>query len=197
MSLLLKHKSCREDSTVTEKIRKCQKCGLCLNQRPLLDLEKECQVFWVGLSAKKMKSDEEVPLSPETNTGMLIQKIEEKCDGVSTYKTNLVKCLPLTEQKKLRYPRGEEIDSCFEHLISEISAMSPQIVFLLGEKVYSSVERHLHIKFDKWKDFEYHYKKYNGVYFIPIHHPSYIYVYKRKNINQYISSIEEIISGLL
>ena len=52
-----------------EQIRRCQKCGLCFNQKPLLDTEKECQVFWVGLSAKKMESDEEVPLSPETNTG--------------------------------------------------------------------------------------------------------------------------------
>ena len=122
-----------------EQIRRCQKCGLCFNQKPLLDTEKKCQVFWVGLSAKKMESDEEVPLSPETNTGMLIQKIEELCGEVITYKTNLVKCLPLTEEQKLRYPNRKEIDSCFEHLVGEIQAMSPKIVFLLGEKVYSSV----------------------------------------------------------
>jgi DNA polymerase len=182
---------------VTEKIRKCQKCGLCFNQRPLLDLEKECQVFWVGLSAKKMESDEEVPLSPETNTGMLIQKIEEKCNGVSTYKTNLVKCLPLTEQQKLRYPSGEEIDSCFEHLISEIHTMSPKIVFLLGEKVYSSVGKHLKIEFEKWDEFEYHYKEYKGTYYVPIHHPSYIYVYKRKHMEEYIEGVERIINQLL
>ena len=171
-----------------EQIRKCQKCGLCFNQKPLLDVEKRCQVFWVGLSAKKITSDIELPLSPETNTGMLIQKIEEMCEEVSTYKTNLV---------KLRYPNRREIDSCFEHLISEISTMSPRIVFLLGEKVYSSVGRHLHIQFDKWNDFEYHYKKYNGIYFVPIHHPSYIYVYKRKYMSQYVKSIQKIISDLL
>ena len=51
-----------------EQIRRCQKCGLCFNQKPLLDVEKECQVFWVGLSAKKKKSNKEIPLSPETNT---------------------------------------------------------------------------------------------------------------------------------
>ena len=27
-----------------EQIRRCQKCGLCFNQKPLLDTEKECQV---------------------------------------------------------------------------------------------------------------------------------------------------------
>lgn len=94
-----------------EQIRKCQKCGLCKNQKPLLDIEnieKNCQVFWVGLSAKKISSD--------TNTGMVIHKIEEMYEDVSTYKTNLVKCLPLTNQKKIRYPNQKEIDSCFENL---------------------------------------------------------------------------------
>lgn len=124
-----------------EQIRKCQKCGLCFNQKPLLDVEKECQVFWVGLSAKKVMSDIELPLSPETNTGMIIHKIEEKCEEVIAYKTNLVKCLPLTEQQKLRYPNKGEIDCCFEHLLSEIHTMSPKIVFLLGEKVYSTVAK--------------------------------------------------------
>lgn len=180
-----------------EQIRKCQKCGLCLNQRPLLDFEKECQVFWVGLSAKKIESDQDAPLSPKTNTGMLLHEIEESCENVSTYKTNLVKCLPLNEQQKLRYPSRNEIDSCFENLISEIHTMSPKIVFLLGEKVYSSVGRHLKIEFEKWNEFEYSYKEYEGIYYVPIHHPSYIYVYRRKRIEEYTKSVGRIISKLL
>ena len=138
-----------------KQIHDCQKCGLCINQKPLLDTEKRCQVFWVGLSAKKAITDTEIPLSPETNTGMLIQKIENLCCNVVTYKTNLVKCLPLTEQQKLRYPNKKEIDSCFGNLLKEIHTMSPKIVFLLGEKVYSSVGKHLNIDFEKWNDFEY------------------------------------------
>lgn len=180
-----------------EQIRKCQKCSLCINQKPLLDVEKECQVFWVGLSAKKMLSDIDLPLSPETNTGMIIHKIEQACEGIITYKTNLVKCLPLTEQQKLRYPNRKEIDCCYEHLLSEIHTMSPKIVFLLGQKVYSSVAKKMKIKFEKWNDFEYHYKEIDGVYYVPIHHPSYIYVYKRKRVKDYINSIEKIIKQLL
>lgn len=180
-----------------EQIRKCQKCGLCFNQEPLLDVEKECQIFWVGLSAKKVMSDIELPLSPETNTGMIIQKIEERCEEVIAYKTNLVKCLPLTEQQKLRYPNKSEIDCCFEHLLSEIHAMSPKIVFLLGEKVYSTVAKKMNIEFEKWNDFEYHYEKIEGIYYVPIHHPSYIHVYKRKNMQDYIEGVEKIISQLL
>lgn len=182
---------------MVEQIRKCQKCSLCLNQKPLLDSEKECNIFWVGLSAKKMLSSSAIPLSPETNTGLLIQKIEEMCDGIITYKTNLVKCLPLTEQQRIRYPNKNEVDCCFENLTDEIHAMSPQIVFLLGEKVYSAVSQHFNIKFDKWNEFDYHYKEYDGIYFVPIHHPSYVYVYKRKKVDQYMSSIKRIIDSLL
>ena len=180
-----------------EQIRKCQKCGLCFNQKPLLDNEKKCQVFWVGLSAKKTISDFEIPLSPDTNTGMLIQKIENVLDEVTTYKTNLVKCVPLNEAQKLRYPNKKEIDSCFVNLQKEIEELSPKIVFLLGEKVYSSVGKHLNIEFDKWDNFDYFYKEYDGAYYIPVHHPSYIYVYKRKRIDEYIKIIENIINLLL
>lgn len=59
-----------------EQIKKSKKCGLCKKQSPLLDIQRECQ---------------------ETNTGMLIKKIEELCQDVTTYKTNLVKCLPHKE----------------------------------------------------------------------------------------------------
>lgn len=178
-------------------IKNCEKCGLYLNQRPLLDEEKDCQIFWVGLSAKMRMSDEESPLSPETNTGMLIKKIENRLEGVGTYRTNLVKCVPLNNQKKLRYPNKNEIDSCFANLQREIEQLNPKIVFLLGEKVYSSVEKHLNIQFEKWDGFEYHYKKYNGTYYIPIHHPSYIYVYKRKKMSEYIQSVVTLINELL
>lgn len=180
-----------------EEIRKCEKCKLCCNQRPLLDMEKKCQIFWVGLSAKKVKSEIETPLSPETNTGMIIQKIEETCKETITYKTNLVKCLPLTEQQKLRYPNRKEIDCCFEHLLNEINTMSPKIVFLLGEKVYSSVEKHLKVKFEKWDGYNFYYKELDGTYYVPIYHPSYIYVYKRKKIDEYILGVEKVINKLL
>ncbi|MGF0094275.1 uracil-DNA glycosylase family protein [Lachnospiraceae bacterium SGI.066] len=180
-----------------EQIYNCQKCGLCLNQKPLLDTEKKYGIFWVGLSAKKIEDDNEIPLSPRTNSGRLIEEIEKECKGISTYKTNLVKCLPLTEQKKLRYPNQKEIDTCFEHLEDEIQELSPKIVFLLGEKVYLAVEKHLKIELKKWNDFQFYFKEYNGVYYVPIHHPSYIYVYKRKQIDEYIKGIKNVINKLL
>ena len=88
-----------------ETIKNCNKCGLCKHQSPLIDDAETCQVFWVGLSAKTVTFEEERPLSPTTNSGKLISSVEEKCEGILTYKTNLVKCVPLDEKMKLRYRR--------------------------------------------------------------------------------------------
>ena len=92
-----------------ESIIKCKKCRLCQHQAPLLDDIKTCQIFWVGLSAKKVTSDDEKPLSSSTNFGSVLCNVEERCKGVGMYRTNLVKCLPLDEYGKLRYPNKNNI----------------------------------------------------------------------------------------
>lgn len=180
-----------------ERIKKCQKCGLCCNQEPLLEDCANCEVLWVGLSAKKTTFAGETPLSAQTNSGSVIRDIEELLGGVKTYKTNLVKCLPLNENQKLRYPNREEIENCFSNLQSEIQELSPKIVFLLGEKVYSSVAKHYNLQFDKFEEFEYQYVKHEDTYFVPVHHPSYVYVYKRKRLDEYQRKIYEITMELL
>lgn len=180
-----------------EAIRNCSKCDLCENQEPLMDSCLECQVFWVGLSAKKVTGDNEYPLSASTNTGKIISDVEEKCIGVKCYKTNLVKCVPLDEKQKLRYPNKIEINTCFSHLENEIEELAPRIVFLLGDKVASAVSHHFSIEFSKWDEFEYSYTEYKGTYLIPVHHPSYVYVYKRKQMDIYINSLTNLVQQLL
>lgn len=180
-----------------ESIKECSKCGLCKHQSPLMDDFKSCQIFWVGLSAKKATCENEKPLSPTTNSGKLICNIEERCTEVLTYKTNLVKCVPLNEEEKLRYPNKKEIDICFPNLKEELSSLKPRIVFLLGDKVAKAVSRHFKLTFAKWEGFDYKYTIHDGIYYIPIHHPSYIHVYKRKQMETYIEEIENLITKLL
>ena len=50
---IIKNTETYRGRTMIEQIRRCQKCGLCFNQKPLLDTEKRMSGFWVGLSAKK------------------------------------------------------------------------------------------------------------------------------------------------
>ena len=85
------------------KIKDCRRCSLYKNQLPLLDNIKDIDVMWVGLSAKEVNDiDKNIPLENNTNSGRIIEKIENNFDGISFYKTNLVKCLPLDSNKKLR-----------------------------------------------------------------------------------------------
>ena len=106
-----------DESTGTNKIyidtgrRRCKACGLYLNQLPVLDKGKKSNVFWVGLSSVLITDeDEKIPLSPFTKTGALISQIEDPFrNDISFYKTNVVKCLPLMNNK-IRYPLKHEME---------------------------------------------------------------------------------------
>ena len=157
----------------------CKKCNLYNNQLPLLDEIKECDVMWVGLSAKKILNNS-IPLDNNTNSGKIIELIENKIEGLKFYKTNLVKCLPLDDNNKLRYPNYLEMEKCIDNLIAEIDLVKPKLIFLLGKKTLSFVDKY----------FEEKNIKKSNIY--SIEHPSYIYVYKRKYINDYVEKVCDI-----
>lgn len=157
----------------------CKNCNLYNNQLPLLDEIKECDVMWVGLSAKRVLNSN-IPLDKSTNSGKIIELIENKIEGLKFYKTNLVKCLPLDENNKLRYPNLFEMKQCVENLIIEIEIIKPKVIFLLGKKTYDFVHKY-------FKE-----KNIDCSNLFSIEHPSYIYVYKRKYINDYVDKVIDI-----
>lgn len=181
-----------------KKISKCQQCNLYKNQCPLLDKQAKGNVLWLGLSAKGVeKLEEGIPLDNNTNTGKLIEKVEKLNAEVDFYKTNLVKCLPLSSDEKLRYPSSLEMDTCYSNFEKELAFLKPKLVFLLGGKVSHKV---LKQKFQKKpsldKEFKYEYYILDGIKYIPIHHPSYIHIYKRKRMEDYILSLSSIIQSI-
>ena len=180
---------------ILSKIKSCTGCPLYNNQTPLLDNKSEADIIWVGLSAVKVNcTKKDTPLSAITNSGKLIAQIEQKSKRAEFYKTNLVKCLPL-DNGKIRYPKKNEMQSCCKHLKSEVSALQPKLVFLLGKQVGDFVTDNKGIKYSE--NFEYeHYMK-DGTIYVPVHHPSYILVYKRKQIESYINGISKIINQFM
>ena len=64
-----------------EKIRQCRRCGLCRKHSPIIKETVKANVFFVGISAKKNA----LPLDSNTETGQLIQKIEDSCEGIKFY----------------------------------------------------------------------------------------------------------------
>lgn len=183
-----------------KKSSQCRSCGLYINQFPLSDTKKKADVFWVGLSAVQINEDEEykIPLAPSTKSGKLIQDIElaSKYD-VSFFKTNLVKCLPLNE-KKIRYPELMEMNKCYPNLEVEMDKYKPQVVFLLGRLVAEFTLKKYGLKLGGLgSNYSYSEYKVGNITFVPVHHPSYILVYKRKAIQQYIDGIQKVISKKL
>lgn len=176
-------------------IRQCSGCSLCRIQKPLLDVHRQADVMWVGLSAVRVDDVMTArPLSSDTRSGGLVEEIESRLPNLSFYRTNLVKCLP-ESNGKIRYPTIAEMKSCMPNLASEIKVLSPKIVLLLGKKV---AEQFLKQKgFGNFTfDEEYNYDEYviGDTTYVPVHHPSFILVYKRRNIESYIGQVSKIIS---
>ncbi|WP_416865117.1 MAG: uracil-DNA glycosylase family protein [Imperialibacter sp.] len=179
----------------------CKSCGLYLNQYPALDKFKAAGVFWVGLSAVKFdEGSSKQPLSPETRSGELILNMEDKFkEVISFYRTNLVKCLPWNNSTgKIRYPLKPEMEKCFANLLSEIEELQPAVVFLLGKQVSDFVLSKYSIKTGEPSgEFEYNSYSFGGFEFVPVHHPSYILVYKRRFVANYIAGISKHLQRLL
>ncbi|MDD2208038.1 MAG: uracil-DNA glycosylase family protein [Bacilli bacterium] len=175
-----------------DNIKKCKKCSLYLNQSPLIQEKSKGDILWLGLSAKKI-SDKAEPLSNNTNTGKIIEMIESKIK-YKTYKTNLVKCLPLNNDNKLRYPTLLEKNACYSNLALEIKSLKPKIIILLGSDVADYIAKKLNIEIAKPINYNFGLIKYNNIFYIHIYHPSYIYVYKKKELNLYTNAVVDIIN---
>ena len=119
------------------------------------------KVLFIGLSNKIGCT----PLQSGTISGDLIDKI---IIGINAecYKANLVNFAPLDEKGKLRYPTKSEMNIGYKYLQEFIKEIKPDICILLGCKVSKYLS--------------------NKVNSISIKHPSYIAVYKRKYIDEYI-----------
>lgn len=171
-------------------IMACSKCSLCDIQKPLLDTPRTADVIWVGLSAVRVNDVLTArPLSSDTRSGKLVEEIESRLSDLSFYRTNLVKCLP-ESLGKIRYPTTSEMKSCSPHLANEVDNLSPRVVLLLGKQVAGHVLKRLDLDqpvFDK--DFHYRASMIGNTAYIPVHHPSFVLVYRRRDIASYIDQI--------
>ncbi len=176
----------------------CSNCALHINQRPLVDTARIADVFWVGLSSVKVdKADLARPLASDTRTGSLLQEMEARLSNVSFYHTNLVKCLP-ESGGRIRYPRIGEMQSCFPHLLHEIELFCPQVVFLLGRQVSDYVFKQSKAPLCVLeKNFNYRAIWMHGVAYVPIHHPSFVLIYRRRSLNDYVDRICKVVRDSL
>ena len=164
-----------KNNSCENRIIKCNRCSISCNQKPLVDNIRKSDIMFLGISAKMKETEDEMPLSENTNSGKLIKMIEERLVeeniNILCYRSNMVKCVPLDKEGKIRYPDILEIENCIDNLVYELSIVKPKVVVLLGR----FVEKHLKKKINEL-----------GYNTITIYHPSYIHVYRKKEIEKYV-----------
>jgi len=171
------------------KIQKCQRCPLYKNQEPSTNKLTKSDILILGISSQKnSKTKNFLPFDSSTNSGKFITKIEMSIPETIFYKTNLVKCAPLNSENKIRYPTHKEITSCVPNFKTELDIIKPKIIVPTGKLVTNFLSDYFGVSLKKYtpttiKDF----------IIIPIDHPSYLMIYKRREIDKY----KEIIVKLL
>jgi hypothetical protein len=132
-------------------------------------------VFFVGLSHKCGKHGEVLEaFCDSTNSGKVISEILRKSNGIAVYMTNLVEWVPIDDQGKIRYPNLEEKQTWLVELEKDIKTYKPKQIFCFGKQVSDFVVNNISI---------------NNVKIISVEHPSYIAIYKRKHMEEYIVNI--------
>lgn len=154
--------------------------------------------YIVGLSAKPNCEH----LAPETRTGHIIEQVINRLPSVKIIKTNLVKTPPINQEGKLRYPNTNEMKLGWDVLQNEINQEGfPTLMVTLGQQVSSYLRGKMGVQPVKPKlpsDFSFKsYLSQSTSYILSVHHPSFVFVYRRKYIEQYIQNVVLSISTLI
>lgn len=112
------------------------------------------------------------PFDSSTNSGKIVDMIIEKLPDIIFVKRNIVQYAPLDKNGKLRYPNKEELIDGNNNLVKIINEFD--CVVLFGNIVQNTINSDCRFT---------HMKK------IFAKHPSYIWVYKRKLIDEYVDQI--------
>jgi uracil-DNA glycosylase len=125
----------------------------------------------------------------------LLRGIADNLSTATVYYTNLVKCLPL-RQDRIRYPLRSELELCFRHYKAELAQLVPSRVVLFGQQVTEFIAEKLNLRFHRRRgDFDFPVASLGGVQFLSAHHPSYILVYKHRKIDLYKRRISAFVQG--
>lgn len=152
-------------------------------------IDKKPLVYFIGLSMKPSCE----ALAPETRTGNIIEQIIDQLPDVDIIKTNLVKIPPIDQDGNLRYPNLDEMQAGWYELQNEITQTDPDLLVTLGQQVSLFLRSQLGVEPVKPQlpsDFSSDsYLSQSQSKILSVHHPSFIYVYHRKEIEIYIENV--------
>lgn len=122
------------------------------------------KVVFVGISNKCDKS----AFDCSTASGKIIEHIIKHL-SCACEKINYVSYAPTDLSGKLRYPTKEELHDSYQSFICHVKTLKPDLLVVCGNLVFKELKRH---------DFSF-------CKILRIYHPSYIWVYKRSELDHY------------
>lgn len=147
------------------------------------------RVLFVGLSNKPGRD----ALPADTASGAIIDAIEKRLPGIDVFRTNATTAAPLDAQGQLRYPTELELRRAFPVLRKRLAISEPAIVVPLGAIVTRFLLKRLGVT-SRFSTFD-HAFRYQGFLtptgrvVLPIHHPSYIVIYRRVQLDLYVRRV--------
>ncbi len=146
-------------------------------------------VYFVGLSAKPMCEH----LAPITRTGTIVDQIIHHLPSIKAVKTNLVKTPPIDHEGKLRYPNPDEMKLGWNELQEEMNQTFLILLVTLGQQVSFFLRSQMGVQPVKPHlpdDFSYEsYLSQSSSNILSVHHPSFVFVYRRKDVENYINNV--------
>lgn len=115
-----------------------------------------------------------------TKSGEIIEDIIKKLP-CECFKMNFVSFPPLKENGKLRYPTREELEDSVSSFKTSIEELQPNLIVVCGKMIFNFLKKK-QLYQDKT---------------IMIYHPSYIWVYQRKNLECYKNDVVKQIVKML
>lgn len=134
------------------------------------------KVVFVGITDKNGKE----PFDSSTKSGQIIDLIIKELPCCCE-KINYISYAPLDELGKLRYPTKGELSDAFPFFQQTILQLSPDLIVICGNMIFDELKRH----------------SFSGWCFLKIKHPSYVWVYHRKELDGYINETVKQINKII
>jgi len=156
---------------------------------------REVDTAFVGLSFKEGME----ALDSRTQSGALIDEIVCGLAGIECWRTNLVDDVLLDGAGRGRKPTTREVTESFHRFEARVRKRHPRVVVALGATAAKHVLWQMAgARFTGWAgSLQYEVVRSDGTAYIAAHHPSHIAVYRRRDRDDYIGALREVIAGAL
>lgn len=122
--------------------------------------------------------------------------------GYDAYFTNAVKCFPEGDDGSNREPRDDELERCFDHLRAEVEQVNPSVVVSTGKHATEILLEFESIPMNGFLDRVLSAVECEelGVTLLPLLHPSYENIWRRRlgyDRSEYVAAIDSKLTALV